>query len=318
MAHVPTVPNFAQFNFALGDTDAAITKQNGQNAALVTFGSELQQTMTTLNQDIDQVAQDRDAAAQSASEALTYRNETQEISEGGLPPKAGNAEGVLRVADDEQSYVLDKLLRFLIPAGAVMGFPFTNAPAGWLKCNGAAVSRSAYADLFAAIGTTFGAGDGSTTFSLPDYRGEFPRWLDDGRGIDSGRGIAEAQGDQNKAHDHGGSTDNDTHSHSGSTNNDTHNHSGYTNYGGEHDHDLDPNVTSEDNGSADGPSNDNDGTTVYRTEEGGRHRHYFTTYNDTHNHDLNINSNTHDHGISNDGGDEARPRNMPLLACIRY
>jgi microcystin-dependent protein len=51
---------------------------------------------------------------------------------------------------------------------------------GWLKCNGAAVSRSTYAVLFAAIGTLYGAGDGTTTFNLPDYRGEFLRGLDDG------------------------------------------------------------------------------------------------------------------------------------------
>jgi microcystin-dependent protein len=47
------------------------------------------------------------------------------------------------------------------------------APAGWVKANGAALSRTTYAELFAAIGTTFGAGNGSTTFNLPYMRGEF-------------------------------------------------------------------------------------------------------------------------------------------------
>jgi phage-related tail fiber protein len=67
------------------------------------------------------------------------------------------------------------------------------APSGYLKCNGAAVSRTVYADLFAAIGTTYGAGDGSTTFNVPDLRGEFLRCLDDGRGVDSARTRGSAQ-----------------------------------------------------------------------------------------------------------------------------
>jgi microcystin-dependent protein len=49
----------------------------------------------------------------------------------------------------------------------------TSAPTGWLLCNGAAVSRSTYADLFAVVGTTYGAGDGSSTFNLPDLRDRF-------------------------------------------------------------------------------------------------------------------------------------------------
>jgi microcystin-dependent protein len=57
------------------------------------------------------------------------------------------------------------------PPGAVMAFAGTAAPTGWLLCNGNAVSRTTYATLFAAIGTTYGAGDGSTTFNLPDLLG---------------------------------------------------------------------------------------------------------------------------------------------------
>jgi hypothetical protein len=63
----------------------------------------------------------------------------------------------------------------LLPAGAVMPFAMNSAPAGWLAANGAAVSRSTYATLFAAIGTTHGAGNGSTTFNVPDLRGIFVR-----------------------------------------------------------------------------------------------------------------------------------------------
>lgn len=73
------------------------------------------------------------------------------------------------------------------PAGAIQFFAMEIAPVGWLKANGAEVSRTLYANLFAAIGTTFGAGDEKTTFNLPDLRGEFLRGWDDGRAIDNGR-----------------------------------------------------------------------------------------------------------------------------------
>jgi putative tail fiber protein len=82
-----------------------------------------------------------------------------------------------------------------VPSGTVFHFAGQTAPAGWLKANGAAVSRTAYAALFAAIGTTYGAGDGRSTFNLPDLRGEFIRGWDDGRGIDRGRALGSAQGD---------------------------------------------------------------------------------------------------------------------------
>lgn len=75
------------------------------------------------------------------------------------------------------------------PAGTVQAFAMSAAPTGWLKANGAAVSRTTYAALFAAIGTTYGVGDGSTTFNLPDLRGEFIRGWDDGRGADPGRAF---------------------------------------------------------------------------------------------------------------------------------
>ena len=66
------------------------------------------------------------------------------------------------------------LASFGIPAGAVMSFAMNSAPTGWLAADGSAVSRTTYATLFAAIGTTYGSGDG-TTFNLPDLRGYFVR-----------------------------------------------------------------------------------------------------------------------------------------------
>jgi len=88
------------------------------------------------------------------------------------------------------------------PAGSVSFFARNSAPTGYLKANGAAISRTTYATLFTAIGTTFGVGDGSTTFNLPDLRGEFLRGWDDSRGVDSGRTFGSSQTDDLKSHTH--------------------------------------------------------------------------------------------------------------------
>ena len=67
-----------------------------------------------------------------------------------------------------------------MPAGSMMMYVNSTPPAGWLAADGSAVSRTTYASLFAVIGTTYGAGNGSTTFNLPDLRGRVP--LDNGQG----------------------------------------------------------------------------------------------------------------------------------------
>ena len=80
----------------------------------------------------------------------------------------------------------------LLPVGMILAWPGTKAPSGWLNCDGSVVSRTTYADLFSVIGTTFGAGDGSTTFKLPDYRGDFLRgYLS---GTSSAIGTRQAEG----------------------------------------------------------------------------------------------------------------------------
>jgi microcystin-dependent protein len=60
------------------------------------------------------------------------------------------------------------------PSGAILQFAGSSAPANWLLCDGALISRTTYATLFGVIGTNYGAGDGSTTFKLPDLRGRVP------------------------------------------------------------------------------------------------------------------------------------------------
>lgn len=149
--------------------------------------------------------------------------------------------------------------------GQVAFFALSSAPNGWIKANGAAISRTAYADLFAKIGTSFGVGDGSTTFNLPDLRGEFIRSLDDGRGVDSGRSLGSWQNEEIQSHQH----------------------------------------------SLRGPAGHSHGTQF----GGGTVSATFAYAPDA------INANAAYQGIwyaDNTGGSETRPRNIALLACIKY
>jgi microcystin-dependent protein len=74
-----------------------------------------------------------------------------------------------------------------VPSGAVMPFAGANAPSGWLLCAGQAVSRTQFGELFATIGTTYGTGDGSTTFTLPDLRGRVVAGVDNMGGTAASR-----------------------------------------------------------------------------------------------------------------------------------
>jgi phage-related tail fiber protein len=128
--------------------------------------------------------------------AATFEDATSEYDNTTSGLSATTTQGAIdELADDLANFEA-------IPSGAVQFFAMNAAPTGWLKANGAAVSRSTYAALFAAIGTTFGAGDGSTTFGLPDLRGEFPRGWDDGRAVDTGRAFGSAQSDAFQGHRH--------------------------------------------------------------------------------------------------------------------
>lgn len=157
------------------------------------------------------------------------------------------------------------------PAGQIIYVALSSAPTGYLKANGAAVSRSTYAALFAAIGTVFGAGDGSTTFNVPDLRGEFVRGLDDGRGIDSGRTLGSAQAQSYQSHNHA-----------------------ITDPGHFH--------TSI---SSDGTSSPS--STDYTPGEFGAKNLY-----------ENTTSKVTGITIDNSGSTETRPRNIALLACIKF
>jgi microcystin-dependent protein len=87
--------------------------------------------------------------------------------------------------------------------GKIDFFPFASAPTGYVKANGAILNRTSFPRLFSKYGTTFGPGDGVTTFGTPDWRGEFFRALDDGRGVDVGRVLNSFQAHMFASHTHG-------------------------------------------------------------------------------------------------------------------
>lgn len=111
---------------------------------------------------------------------------------GALSGKAGQ---IVAVKTNETGLEFTGLPK-AVPPGTVSYFAADDPPDGWLVRDGAEISRSEYSDLFDAIGTAFGSGDGYTTFELPDDRGEFIRGWDDGRGVDSGRSFGSSQLDQ--------------------------------------------------------------------------------------------------------------------------
>ncbi len=187
-----------------------------------------------------------------------------------------------------------------VAPGTFIHFAGPNPPAGYLRANGAQVSRATYAALFAALGTYYGGGDGSTTFNLPDARAMFLRGLDDGRGVDPGRFLGTIQGSQNLWHQHSGATEAAGH----------HAHGGTTNWDGAHQHN-----TERDTGNGGNPG---DGVVMAWGWEGyvptragdGAHAHGFVTDgNGTHNHAFNT---------SWSGGDEARPINLSTHILIKF
>ena len=169
----------------------------------------------------------------------------------------------------------------LTPAGTVIFYAKNSLPTGYLKANGAAVSRSTYAALFAAIGTTFGAGNGSTTFNVPDLRGQFVRgWVDNGS-VDSGRafGSDQAHAYLNHAHTASGSTDTT----------------------GAHTHTLSPGLAMNYGTQGGMWGVDSFGGSTATSSAGG-HSHTVT---------VTVNNST-------TGGTETRPVNVALLACIKF
>lgn len=89
------------------------------------------------------------------------------------------------------------LLNAMMPVGTILLYGGTSAPTGWLLCNGAAVSRTTYSELFAVTGTAYGTGDGSTTFNVPDFLGRTVIGTGSGSGL-----TTRARGDKSGEETH--------------------------------------------------------------------------------------------------------------------
>ena len=208
-----------------------------------------------------------------------------------LPPNDGNAGEFLQT---DGSGNLSFSIVQGVPSGAVFCMAVATVPSGYFECNGAAVSRTTYAALFAVIGTQYGSGNGSSTFNIPDLRGEFVRGFDNGRGVDSGRSIATIQGDDNKGHNHSISLSGTTSTRS-----------------------LTGAVTKISEGfnavgTASGVfSKTNDGTSPI-TESASTSPVSGFTFDGSHNHTFSAS------GTSGNQGGEARPRNIAMMYIIKF
>lgn len=204
--------------------------------------------------------------------------------------RLNNGATVLHPADDDNSTRVvnsawvKKKTDAAAPPGKVAHFATTSPPAGWLKRNGAAYSRTTYAALFAVIGTKFGAGDGSTTFNVPDDRELVDRaWTDGLNALDAGRELFSAQAGQLESHPHTGTATSS----------------------GDHDHGLE----GEDVGGTARVDTTGQATVADATGKGTTTVYGRTGRGGVHTHPLSINAT---------GGNETRMANRAYLACIKY
>ncbi|MEB2622095.1 phage tail-collar fiber domain-containing protein [Pseudomonas sp. YuFO8] len=224
-----------------------------------------------------------------------------------------------------------KALRKIIEdseVGRIGTFAMATPPPGWFRANGAAVSRTVYAALFAKIGTTYGTGDGVSTFNLPDPRGKFIRVLDDGRGIDVGRVLGSFQADEIRSHSHTGSSSAaGSHSHTGSASAaGYHGHTASSDSQGAHAHTVKEGSTNPSMIGGELLASGDDVTQVAgslsTTSTEGAHAHNITVdAAGDHSHVITINAAVdHSHAITINatGGGETRPQNIAFLACIKY
>ncbi|CAI8791859.1 phage tail protein [Pseudomonas sp. IT-P218] len=224
-----------------------------------------------------------------------------------------------------------KALRKIIEdseVGRIGTFAMATPPPGWFRANGAAVSRTVYAALFAKIGTTYGAGDGVSTFNLPDPRGKFIRVLDDGRGIDVGRVLGSSQADEIRSHSHTGSSGAaGGHGHTGSSGAaGNHSHTASSDSQGAHAHTVKEGSTNPSMVGGELLASGDDVTQVAgsysTTSTDGAHAHNITVNSvGDHSHAITINAiGDHSHAITINasGGGETRPQNIAFLACIKY
>jgi microcystin-dependent protein len=137
----------------------------------------LNAAVTTAKLANDSVTLDKMASG-STGELISY-------DDSGDPMHVGA--GVAGAVLTSQGGANPPIFQAVLPAGIVSPYAGTTAPTGWLLCAGQTVSRTTYAVLFAVVSTTYGAGNGSTTFTLPDLRGRVPAGKDNMNGTDAGR-----------------------------------------------------------------------------------------------------------------------------------
>lgn len=277
---------------------------------------------TTIRAELEKVAYKLDASALAAAASATSLDDADQILT--LNAEAGN---VLRrlTWTNLKTAIRDFLADLLVPTGAVSAFAMAAAPNGWLPANGATVSRTTYAALFDKIGTTYGAGNGSTTFRLPDLRGEFIRGVDDGRGVDAGRVLGTLQSGEIASHGHTGSAvSGGAHAHTGSAvSGGAHTHTGSTSSDGNHNHGVDlPGITGTFvNAQGFGSPVVGLSAVTQGTSTNGAHSHSVSIDSGgAHSHSLSVDSggaHTHTLTIANTGGAETRPRNVAMLYCIK-
>lgn len=226
--------------------------------------------------------------------------------------------------------------------GRIVFEPRTSVRAGYLKLNGAVLKRADYPALWAyaqSVGAIvaeaswasnnwgcFSSGDGATTFRVPELRGEFIRCWDDARGADANRAIGTWQGSQNVSHAHGASAAAvGDHAHSAWTDaQGWHGHHGNTYGAGFHAHRQGyptPQYVGDNDRGGVSSTFSVDTPVTPNTDGAGDHGHSFDTDgNGTHGHNVGIGgAGAHSHAIAvnADGGNEARPRNIAMLAMIR-
>ncbi|WP_409312723.1 phage tail protein [Pseudomonas putida] len=188
--------------------------------------------------------------------------------------------------------------------GEVVFFDLEAPPPGCLRANGASVSRTVYARLFAKIGTRHGVGDGVSTFNLPDARGLFIRALDDGRNLDPGRVLGSTQADEIRSHSHGAS----------SAGAGAHTHPASSDAQGEHTHSVKEGQVNGVVGVGEILSSGDDLTTgivgYSTTSAAGQHSHNINV--------TGVADHAHAITVNAAGGSETRPQNIAFNAFIKY
>jgi microcystin-dependent protein len=155
-----------------------------------TFASGDQVTATKLN-DIGNSATFTSASATTDDSTLTLGSSKLKVKDAGITATQLATDSVITAKIQDGAVTAAKLdagaVSVLMPTGSIMSFAGSSAPTGYLLCDGAAISRSTYSTLFGVLATTYGSGDGSSTYNIPDLRGRVIAGQDDMGGSSANR-----------------------------------------------------------------------------------------------------------------------------------